>query len=258
MNDGMIVFERNSEEVATCILNNPARRNALSITLMQQLCACAEQIEKDRNIRVWILRGAGPVFCSGLDIGEVMDSRLGIESAGMVKKCLSAVYQIPIATVAVVQGAAMGGGAGLVAACDFAVASPDATIGFPEVRRGLIPAQVMSLLVRKLRRSDIKELLLLGEPVTAERAVQMGLFHRVGDIEAEARRIISQVLQASPRSLANTKSLLDQIYHRNLSEDIEFCRLQYLKAREGEEAQEGIRSFLEKRKPSWHKEWKQP
>jgi methylglutaconyl-CoA hydratase len=255
MNNDFVLFERYSEEIAACVLNNPAKRNALSITMMQQLCDCAERIEKDGKIRIWILRGNGEAFCAGLDVGEVMDPNLGVESAKMVRRCLSAVYRIPVVTLAMVYGAARGGGAGLVAACDFAVADSKATIGFPEVRLGLVPAQVMSLLIRKLKRSDIKELLLSGEPVDAERALQMGLFNRVGDLETMAGQIISPLLQAAPGSLARTKRLMDHVYPRSLADDIELGMLQYMKAREAKEAQEGIRSFLEKRKPFWQKDW---
>jgi methylglutaconyl-CoA hydratase len=253
MSNDWVVYKRHSEEVAASILNRPEKRNALNIELMQQLCAHARQVEKDGKIRIWILRGNGPVFCAGLDVSEAMDPQLGVESAKMVKQCLTLIYRIPVVTIAMVHGAAMGGGAGLVAACDFAVADSHATVGFPEVRRGLVPAQVMSLLVRRLRWADIKELLLSGESVAAGRALHMGLFNRVGNIETEAQAIISQVLQAAPGALAKTKQLIDQIYSRRLQDDIEMCMQHHLQARKEVEAQEGIHAFLEKRKPLWEK-----
>jgi methylglutaconyl-CoA hydratase len=253
MSDNFVIFNRYSEEVAASILNRPEKRNALSIKLMQQLYAQAEQVEKDGKIRIWVLKANGPAFCAGLDVREARDPDLGVESAKMVRQCLSAIYRIPVVTLAMVHGAAMGGGAGLVAACDFAVAGKEATIGFPEVRRGLVPAQVMSVLVRKLNRADLKELLLAGKSIEAGRAQQMGFFQHVGDMETAAREIISQLLQAAPGALEKTKKLIDQLYSRSLEEDIEVCMLHYLQAREGQEAQEGIRAFLEKQKPAWSK-----
>jgi methylglutaconyl-CoA hydratase len=253
MNEEFVIFQRYSEEVAASILNRPEKRNALSVEVMRQLCAHAGQVEKDGTIRIWILRGNGPVFCAGLDVGEAMDPKLGVESAKMVRQCLSTVYRIPVATIAMVHGAALGGGAGLAAACDFAVADRNAIAGFPEVRRGLAPAQVMSILVRKLRRADIRELFLSGEPVTAGRALQMGLFHRVGNIETEAQDIISCLLRAAPGALARTKQLIDRLYHHSLEDDIELCMQHHIQATQGTEAQEGIRAFLEKRKPIWEK-----
>lgn len=253
MSDELVIFERRSEEVAVSTLNRSEKRNALSIELMRQLCAHAVQVEKDGKTRIWILRSNGPAFCAGLDVREAIDPRLGVESAKMVRECLSAIYRIPLVTIAMVHGAARGGGAGLVAACDFAVANQDATIGFPEVRLGLVSAQVLSLLVRKLRRADIKELLLSGEAVDAARALQMGFFQRVGDMETAAQEIVSQVLQAAPGALAKTKQLIDHLDSHSLQDDIEMCMQYHLQARVGEEAQEGIRSFLEKRRPAWHR-----
>jgi methylglutaconyl-CoA hydratase len=253
MSNDLVIFERRSEEVAVSTLNRSEKRNALSIELMRQICAHAAQVEKDRKTRIWILRSNGPAFCAGLDVGEATDPRLGFESAKMVRECLSAVYRVPLVTIAMVHGVARGGGAGIVAACDFAVASRDATIGFPEVRLGLVAAQVMSVLVRKLRRADIKELLLSGEAVDAERALQMGLFQRVGDVETAAQEIISQVLRAAPGALAKTKQLIDRLDSRSLQDDIEMCMQHHLQDKAGEEAQEGIRSFLENRKPAWRR-----
>jgi methylglutaconyl-CoA hydratase len=256
MNGEFVIFKRYSDEVAASILNRPEKRNALSIQLLQQLCAHAEMVEKDEKIRVWILRANGPAFCAGLDVAEAMDPKLGVESAKMVRQCLSAIYRVPVITLAMVHGTALGGGAGLVVACDLAVAGKEATIGFPEVLRGLVPAQVMSVLIRKIKRADIKELLLSGKPIDAERACKMGFFQRVGNLEADAREFISQLLQAAPGALAKTKHLMDRLYSHNLEDDIQLCMLHYMQAREGEEAQEGIRAFLEKRKPIWSKDQK--
>jgi methylglutaconyl-CoA hydratase len=253
MSDALVIFERRSEEVAVSILNQPEKRNALSIELMRQLCAHAVQVEKDGKTRIWILRSNGPSFCAGLDVGEAIDPRQGVESAKMVRECLSAIYRIPLVTIAMVHGAARGGGVGLVAACDFAVANQDATIGFPEVRLGLVSAQVLSLLVRKIRRADIKELLLSGEAIDAARASQMGLFQRVGNMETAAQEIVSQVLQAAPGALAKTKQLIDRFDSHSLQDEIEMCMQYYLQARAGMEAQEGICAFLEKRRPVWHR-----
>jgi methylglutaconyl-CoA hydratase len=253
MSNEFVTFKRYSDEVAASTLNRPEKRNALNVELLQQLYAHAELLEKDEKIRIWIVRANGPAFCAGLDVAEAMDPKLGVESAKLVRQCLSAIYRIPVVTIAMVQGAAMGGGAGLVAACDFAIAGKEATIGFPEVLRGLVPAQVLSVLVRKLKRADIKELLLSGKSIDAERAYQMGFFQHVGNLEADAQEIISQLLQAAPGALAKTKHLIERLYSRNLEDDIQLCMLHYLQAREGEEAQEGIRAFLEKRKPLWSK-----
>ena len=246
-----VLFEQQTEEIAVCVLNRPEKRNALSIQLMEQLCGYIEQIQKDGKTRVMILRGNGPVFSAGLDLAEAMNPRLAPESARMVRKCLSTLYQAPMVTLALVKGAALGGGAGLVASCDFAVAGNDTVIGFPEVRRGLIPAQVMSVLVRKLKRADVRELLLSGELISADRALQMGLFTSLGDIESEANTIISWALQSAPGAISKTKLLIDALYSRRLMDDLEEGMKCYLEGREDAEGREGISAFLEKRDPSW-------
>jgi methylglutaconyl-CoA hydratase len=253
MSDDLVILDRHSDDYATCILNRPSKRNALSMELMRQLCSQVEAIEAENKIRVLVLRGAGGVFCAGGDLREALDPMHGVEFAKMIKRTLLTLYYAPVVTIAMVQGLAMGGGAGLVAACDFAVADEKARIGFPEVRRGLISAQVMSVLVRKLKRTDIHDLLLSGESVDARRAMQIGLFHRVGNMETETRKIVDQVLSGAPQALTMTKRLLDQLHPGSLRDDIEICMKKYLQAREGAEAQEGIRAFLEKRKPAWEK-----
>lgn len=253
MSQECIIYKPHSVEVVSCILNRPEKRNALNTLLMRQLCAHAERAAEDPKLRIFILRGSGSAFCAGLDFGEAMNPELGIESAGMVKQCLWSIHRIPAVTIAIVQGAALGGGAGLVAACDFAIADPDATIGFPEVRRGLVAAQVMTLLIRKLRGADIRDLLLSGEPVNAGRALQMGLIHRVGDVEAELHKLVSQLLQAAPGALTKTKRLIEQLDTRSLQDDLERSMQDHLESKQSAEAQEGIRAFLEKRKPLWAK-----
>ena len=253
MSETAVIFQRDSEEIATCILNRPKKRNALSIAMMEQLCARVKAMESDHKTRILVLRGNGPVFSAGLDLGESTDRRRWAKAASMVKEVLSTLYQTPLVTIAAVQGAALGGGAGLVAACDFAVADRAAKIGFPEAHRGIVAAQVMSLLVRKIRRADIRYLLLSGESVDAARALEMGLFCRIGDIETETRKIIAYVLRGAPGALAMTKQLLDRLDSRSLNEDIQLCRRIHLQVRNGEEAEEGINAFLEKRRPEWER-----
>jgi methylglutaconyl-CoA hydratase len=255
MSSALVIYEPYSEEIVVCTLNRPEKRNALSSLLLQNLLACIERAGNDSNVRIFILRANGPVFSAGLDFRETLNSELGSSSAAVLKQCLLGLYQMPAVTIAAVRGAAMGGGAGLVAACDFAVAASGATIGFPEVRLGLIPAQVMSLLIRKLKQADIRQLLVSGESVDAEHAMRMGLFHRVGNVDAIVREMISQLLKAAPGALAATKRLIEQLYSRDLQADIEMCLKTYLEIKRREEAQEGVRAFLEKRKPNWEKSW---
>jgi len=160
---------------------------------------------------VIILRGEGPVFCAGLDLAEAFLPHNAERTARLVARVLRAIYQVPQVTFAAVQGAAIAGGAGLMSACDVVVAAQDARIGYPEVRRGLVAALVMTLLHRQVRERDARELLLLGELISSERALQIGLVNRVvpaEDLMAQAMSLARTALKAAPRPLAKPRKFL--------------------------------------------------
>src|SRR6266498_2340399 len=135
-------------QVTTLTLNRPDKRNALNVELLEEFCAGIAAAESDASQRVLVLRGAGAVFCSGLDLAEAAQPERAIASAELVGKALRALATTRLITIAAVQGAAIAGGAGLMSACDFAVATRDAKFGYPEVRRGLVPALIMTFLRR--------------------------------------------------------------------------------------------------------------
>lgn len=235
-------------------LNRPERRNALSIPLMQELCEVVQSLAADPRERVVILRGAGPAFCAGLDLQEAADPQLIDSSADWVKRVLSTIRETSLITICAAHGGAIAGGAGLMVACDLAVVADDLKIGFPEVRRGLVPALVSTVLCDKLRDGDVRELFLLGDLISAKRAKKMGLVQRVVPAEqvlAEAERLARTILLGGPESVRQTKRLLN--LHANLEGDerVEEFIASHLQARRSEEAREGAAAFLEKRSPSW-------
>ena len=158
----MITTEQREEGITILTLNRAAKRNALNAILMETCSEALESLAQDKRQRVVILRVEGPVFCAGLDLEEAFLPDNAERTARLVARLLRAVYQLPQVTIAAVQGAAIAGGAGLMSACDVVVATQDARIGYPEVRRGLVAALVMSLLHRQVRERDARELLLLG------------------------------------------------------------------------------------------------
>ena len=160
----------------TLVLNRPAKRNAFDLPLLRALQA-VEAAARENGQRALILRGVDPVFCAGLDLAETADTPH--EAAGAVRDLLLAVARCSLLTIAAVQSAAVAGGAGLASVCDFTVMAEDARIGFPEVRRGLVPALVTAFLRRRLRERDLRELLLTGELIPASRAQAIGLVNRV-------------------------------------------------------------------------------
>lgn len=240
--------------VAAVTLNRPDRRNALSMALMRELCGAIDQLSADPGNRVLILRGSGPVFCAGLDLAEAGDVGLAEEGAEWVRRTLSTLVDAPLVTICQAHGAALAVGAGLLASCDLAVAAEGLRVGFPEVRRGLVPALVATVLRRKVRDADLRELLLLAEPIDARRALAMGLVGRVvpeDGLRGEAERLAGLVLRGGPESIRETKALLGRLRDAPPGDHPAIALDAHRRARAGGEAIEGAAAFFEKREPHW-------
>lgn len=254
MSDKNILINTTHPGVSILTLNRPEKRNALNRALLEELCMAIETANKTEGQRVIILRGAGSIFCAGLDLKEAMDNEVAHDSAEKVAQTLKSLYRSPLVTVAAVHGAAMAGGAGLVAACDFAVGAEGFVLGYPETKRGLVAGLVMTLLRRKIPETYIRELLLLGEPVNAERAISLGLLNRVvpeGQLLEEALALASLIQKGAPEATAQTKRLLEDLAPSTLEEGLKKALDYHMNARLSNEAGEGIKAFLEKREPSW-------
>jgi methylglutaconyl-CoA hydratase len=172
----------------------------------------------------------------------------------MVARMLLALAETRLVTIAIVHGAAVAGGAGIMSACDFVIAAEHTKIGYPEVRRGLVAGLVMTFLRRQLRERDLRELLLASELIGSERAREIGLVNRVvssGELESEAQKIAAAVLQGAPGAISNSKRLMEELWSTPVREDIEVALRHHMEARESGEAREGIAAFNEKRPPSW-------
>jgi methylglutaconyl-CoA hydratase len=248
----VLVEEKDRTTIVT--LNRPERRNALTIELMSELADTLDKTSADPQKRVLILRGAGKAFCAGLDLEETTVVENAHRSAEMVAKTLLAISQTRLITIAQVHGAAVAGGAGLMSACDFAVAAQRTKIGYPETRRGLVAGLVLTFLRRQLRERDLRELLFTGEQISAERAREIGLVNRVvspNELENETQKIVAAVLLNAPAALASTKRLIEELWASSVKEDLETALRHHMEARESAEAKEGIAAFLEKRAPSW-------
>jgi methylglutaconyl-CoA hydratase len=249
-----VVVVEKQPQITTLTLSRPERRNALTIELMTELVSAIDEASNDPSQRVLILRGAGASFCTGMDLNETADQSKAHESGGMVAKMLLAISQTRLITIAVVHGAAVAGGAGIMSACDFVVAAEGTKIGYPEAKRGLVAGLVMTFLRRQVRERDIRELLFTAELIDAARAKEIGLVNRVAppdELEVETQKIISAVLQGAPGALMNAKRLMEQLWSTSVKEDIETALSHHMQARESAEAKEGVAAFLEKRPPKW-------
>lgn len=235
-------------------LNRAEKRNALCVELVRSLLAALTAAEKDSSQRVLILTGAGPAFCAGLDLAEAADPNRAHESAELIGQVLRRLGESRLVTIAVVRGAAIAGGAGLMSACDFAFAEVATQIGYPEPRRGLVAALVMTFLRRQLRERDARRILLTGESFSARHAEAIGLVNGAltdDQLMPAALKTAADVMAGGPEAVVRTKQLLAQMWPSPLAADLDRAMTSHLEARQSAEIQEGIAAFQEKRPPKW-------
>ena len=254
MTSSVLLSEELDEATVLLTLNRPERRNALTIELMEALCQKLEALALEPQRRVVILSGAGSAFCTGLDLTEAADVDLAERSAECVARTFETILRSPLICIAAAQGAALAGGAGLLACCDLAIASKDFLIGFPEVRRGLIPALVATVLRDRLRDHDLRELLFVAEPIDAQRALAIGLINHVvppDRLLLGAHSLAAKILKGAPGAVRQTKKLLRELSGVDPSQLFAQALTVHKEARRSHEASEGLAAFKAKREPNW-------
>lgn len=241
-------------------LNRPDLRNALNAELQDLLLGAFEELENEKNIRVLVLAGRGTAFCAGGDLSRMEQSakmtRAGSKAeAGRFAKLLYRMHAYPKPLIARVHGAAFAGGMGLVAACDLVIAAEEAEFCLPEVRIGLVPAMISPYIVRAVGEQQARRYVLTGERLAAREAQRIGLVHEcvaAPDLDARVEKFAAQLAQAGPQALARSKKLLARVAKAGITPKLSAETAAVLAdVRAGPEAREGIRSFLEKRKPRW-------
>jgi methylglutaconyl-CoA hydratase len=245
--------------VATIALARPEARNALNAALIGEVTRCFEELAEDESARAVVLTGEGPSFCAGADVAYMRDTagfsyEENLEDARRLADMFLAVDDLPKPVVAKVRGAAIGGGVGMVAAADVAVAEGGTRFAFSEVRLGIAPATIAPFVVRKIGYSRARALFLTGERFDAERAREIGLVHEVvpeEELDATVERLVAQLLQGGPAAQAAIKELLQQIEATEPMEALGIMTQLIAELRVGEEGQEGLGAFLEKREPFW-------
>jgi methylglutaconyl-CoA hydratase len=250
----LVLVEKPSSQITILTLNRPERRNSLTIELLNELVSAIKVASDQSETRVLILRGSGAAFCTGLDLKEAADQKKAHATAEMVAKTLITIAETRLVTIAVVHGAAVAGGAGIMSACDFVIAAEKTKIGYPEVRRGLVAGLVMTFLRRQVGERNMRELVLGGELINPERAREIGLVNRVvppKELMNEAEKFANSVLQGAPNALAQTKRLIEELWSTSVKEDVDLALKNHMQARDSAEAREGIAAFNEKRRPNW-------
>ncbi len=256
----LLLREDDDSGRCTLTLNRPEARNALSLELMEALQGELEAIAEDRSVRVVVLAGNGPAFCAGHDLRDLRanDRRAYYETVfAACSRMMLTIVRLPQPVIARVHGAAVAAGCQLVATCDLAVAATTARFATPGVQIGLFCSTPMVALSRNVGRKQAMEMLLLGEMVTAERAVELGLVNRAVAPEAlddTVAELAAAIADKSPLTLAIGK----EAFYRQLDMDLEAA---YAYAAEvmtrnmmARDAAEGIDAFLEKRQPQWRGE----
>lgn len=249
-----IIVQYESPAIVIVTLNRPEKRNALSIAVMHEFLEVLTAAEGNPEARVLLIKGAGDIFCAGLDLDEAKNPDVAETSAECVGNVLVRLHNTPLITIAVAQGAALAGGAGLLAACDFAIGADDLKLGFPEVKRGLIPALISMLLVKQVPWRQLREILLIGDPITAAQGCEMGLLTRTvpaGSLASTGLALAYHILEGAPQAVKLTKSLLNAIQDKNFGDELTEAHRIHMLARSSGEAAEGIRAFQEKRAPRW-------
>jgi methylglutaconyl-CoA hydratase len=247
--------------VTTVTLNRPDVRNAFDEAMIAELTAFAEGVPQDGSVRAVVLRGAGAVFSAGADV-QWMSRMLGfsreenLADARRAARMLLALDRIPVPVIGRIHGAALGGGSGLAAICDVAVAADDALFGFTEVVLGILPAMISPYVVRKIGLSAARELCLSGARFTAARAKEIGLVHTVvpaSDLDQAVAGHLAAFGKAAPSAIRATKRLLSEVHGRRPSDVLALTVDNIANQRVSAEGQEGLRAFLEKRPASWTK-----
>lgn len=234
--------------IGTITLDSQHNRNALSRGLLQELNQCLDECE---SARVVVLRHEGPAFCSGADLKERAESSASIDSRPMVE-AMERLMDAPYPTIAAVAGAVRAGGIGLMAACDLSVVAPSVTFALTEVRVGVAPAIISVPILRRVSPGRIAAAMLTGESFTAEQARENGLVtHVADDVAGTVARLCDGVLAGSPKAIAATKRLLRVV--PTLDRNTAFAEMRALSEElfRGQDAQEGMAAFREKRTPTW-------
>ncbi|HKU60488.1 MAG TPA: enoyl-CoA hydratase/isomerase family protein [Gemmatimonadales bacterium] len=240
--------------ILTLTLDRPDKRNALDSPLIDALAAALERADLDAEVRVVALRGAGKDFCAGADLQELLDSagRSPDEneaSARRLGELFLAMRRLPKPVVALVQGRALAGGAGLATACDLVLAGAGAQLGYPEIQRGFVPAMVMTMLRRLAGERMALDLVLTGRVLDAEEARALGLVTRVVPderLDTESRALLETLSAASPTALALTKRLFQELDGLGFEEGIRLGARVNAQARQTPDFRQAIARFLRK------------
>ena len=255
-----VLTEIDGRGVARITLNRPEVRNAMNAAFIRDLTEAVEAVGADEAVRAVILTGEGKGFCAGADLAWMRETAgYSVEEnyadSGRLGRMLNLLNSLPRPVIGLINGHAFGGGVGLVACCDIAIASSAAKFSLSEVRLGLTPATISPYVVRRIGQSHARRYFLTAEVFDAARAEDIGLVHAVAEpdgLEAAGQAFVDLLLLGGPKSQAVSKDLIFRVSDREIDDGlIDWTSRLIADIRASDEGREGAGAFLEKRKPAW-------
>jgi methylglutaconyl-CoA hydratase len=254
------IIRINDQKVANVQLNRPVRHNALDREMVRELINTFENLSRDSSLRVVLLTGEGESFCAGADIHWMQESaaaglEINMQDSKLLADLFSTLYLFEKPLVAAVQGSIMGGGLGLMAACDYVFSTTNARFKFSEVLLGITPATIMPYILRRVSASNAKHKIFSAQLFDAKEAHRIGLVDEVVDNEYimnGVNHFIEGIIGASPNAVKVSKKLINALTNASLDKtSITMTSEVLARIKQSEEAREGMEAFLQKRKPKW-------
>lgn len=256
---GFMITEKNEGSHYSIKLNRPDVRNAFNPEMIQKLTHSFRTIHADKKIRAVVIEGEGPVFCAGADLSwmkSLVNSSVDVNKADAERLhgLFHTIWNCEVPVISVVQGAAFGGALGIMAVSDYVLCDEKAQLCFSEVKLGIAPAVISEYLLKKCNLSHASAWMMSGVPFTPEEAQVAGLVHRIlpaGELQGEKQKFLKNILDAGPEAVRSVKRLLREIPQIKEKEVMDRTTSLIAFLRASPEGQEGLKSFLEKRQPSW-------
>lgn len=241
---------------AYIILNRPSAKNAMNNQMVLDIIAAFEGLKDNRDVRAIVLSGADGTFCAGGDLKEMQALQQGATDnfSGTLDKMLRTINEAPQVVIAKVEGAAMGGGFGIVCVADIAIASTEAKMGLPEVRLGIVPALISPYVIERVGLTRARELMLTGRRFDGLTACDYGIVHEAvvpEELEQRINVILDEIKLCSPQALAACKQLIFAVKDKPTGETVDYRTNLLSELRRSEDGQEGMKAFLEKRPAKW-------
>ncbi|SNS86398.1 enoyl-CoA hydratase/isomerase family protein [Pseudomonas segetis] len=246
--------------VLTVTLNRPESRNAMSLSMVEELTQVFSQLNQDQQVRAVVLRGAGGHFCAGGDIKDMANARaVGIDAYRELNRAfgimLEQAQRLPQVVIALLEGAVLGGGFGLACVSDVAIAADDAKFGLPETTLGILPAQIAPFVAKRIGLTQARRLALTAARFSGQEAARLGLVHfseaSAAEIEQRLDETLAQIKRCAPQANAATKALLLDTELQPLGQLLDDAAQSFANAVLSPEGIEGTMAFVQKRTPGW-------